>query len=138
MFERDTVFHTTRCQKWRCGRNAFSDTVQKIDYRIDVGDIIRQEDWGRIEGHFEVFVKWTRELQHIEPELVICEGEPVPEIRAQIKYDPTIDTLALGAGEESKGLASLITHLSKSACNLESRSTIVPGDMSKKYIGAIT
>ena len=88
--------------------------------------------------HFEVFVKWTRELQHIEPELVICEGEPVPEIRAQIKYDPTIGTLVLGAREESKGLGSLITYLSKSACNLERPSTIVPGDMSKKYIGAIT
>lgn len=99
---------------------------------------MHQEARERIEVHFEVFAKWMRKRQHIKPELVIRVGETVPEILAQIKNDPKIDILMLGAGVESKGPGPLITHLSKSAGNLPSPLTIVPGDMSKEPIGVIT
>ena len=61
---------------------------EEFNHWIGVGDIMREEARERIEVHFEVFAKWMRDRQGLEPELVIREGEPVPEILSQIKDDP--------------------------------------------------
>ena len=76
---------------------------EEFNHWIGVGDIMREEARERIEVHFEVFAKWMRDRQGLEPELVIREGEPVPEILSQIKDDPEIGILVLGAGIENKG-----------------------------------
>ena len=57
---------------------------------------MREEARERIEAHFEVFAKWMRDKQGVDPDLVIREGEPVPEILAQIREDPEIGVLVLG------------------------------------------
>ena len=41
---------------------------------------MREEARERIHAHFEVFAKWMRDKQGIEPELAIREGDPVPQI----------------------------------------------------------
>lgn len=61
---------------------------EEFNHWIGVGDIMREEARERIEVHFEVFAKWMRDRQGLEPELVIREGEPVPEILSQIKDHP--------------------------------------------------
>lgn len=38
---------------------------------VGVGDIMREEAQERIEVHFEVYAKWMRDRQKVEPELVI-------------------------------------------------------------------
>ena len=53
---------------------------EEFNHWIGVGDIMRAEARERIEVHFEVFAKWMRDRQGLEPELVIREGETVPEI----------------------------------------------------------
>jgi len=111
---------------------------EEFSHWIGVGEVMRDEAKERIEAHFEVFAKWMRDRQGIEPELIIREGEAVPEILAQIREDPEIGVLVLGAGTEKSGPGPLVTQLSKGAGTLPIPITIVPGDMSKEKLEAIT
>ena len=69
---------------------------EEFNHWIGVGDIMREEARDRINAHFEVFAKWMRDRQGVDPELVIREGEPVPEILAQVSEDAEIG--GFGAG----------------------------------------
>jgi nucleotide-binding universal stress UspA family protein len=111
---------------------------EDFNHWIGVGEVMRAEARERIEAHFEVFAKWMRDRQSIEPELVIREGRPVDEIIAQIREDPQIGVLVLGAGTDNKGPGPLVTQLSRNAGGLPVPLTIVPGDLSKEKLEAIT
>ncbi|PHQ98739.1 MAG: universal stress protein [Marinosulfonomonas sp.] len=111
---------------------------EEFNHWIGVGDIMREEARERIEVHYEVFAKWMRDRQGIEPELVIREGEAVTEIMAQVAEHSDIGLLVLGAGSEKKGPGPLITKLMKSVANFPIPITIVPGEMSKERLEAIT
>ena len=113
-------------------------TPDEFQHWIGVGDIMRQEARERIEVHFEVFAKWMRDKQNIAPELVIREGEAVPEILAQIAEDREIGVLVLGAGSENSGPGPLVTQLTKASGTLPVPITIVPGELSKDALEAIT
>jgi len=111
---------------------------EEFNHWIGVSDIMRSEARERIEVHFEVFAKWMRDRQGIDPELVIREGEPIQEILAQVKDDPEIGVLVLGAGTDKKGPGPLVTQLTKNAGSLPIPMTIVPWDLSKERLEAIT
>ena len=110
----------------------------EFNHWIGVSDIMREESRERIKAHFEIFAKWMRDRQGIVPELVIREGEPVPEILAQVREDPEIGILVLGAGSDNKGPGPLVTQLTKNSGTLPIPMTIVPGDLSKDRLKAIT
>ncbi|MCA3438950.1 MAG: universal stress protein [Rhodobacter sp.] len=105
---------------------------------IGVADLMREEARERIVAHFEVFAKWMRDRQGVDPELVIREGDPVTEILAQVREDPAIGVLVLGASQEKSGPGPLVTQLSRNSGNLPVPITIVPGDMSKERLEEIT
>lgn len=105
---------------------------------IGVADLMREEARERIVAHFEVFAKWMRDKQGVDPELVIREGDPVAEILAQVREDPAIGVLVLGASHDKSGPGPLVTQLSKNSGNLPIPITIVPGDMSKERLEEIT
>ena len=111
---------------------------EEFNHWIGVGDLMRAEARERIEVHFEVFAKWMRDRQGVNPSLVIKEGEVVPEILAQISEDPEIGILVLGASTDKKGPGPIVTQLSKNAGSLPIPITIVPGDLSKERLEAIT
>ena len=111
---------------------------EEFNHWIGVGDLMRAEAKERIEVHFEVFAKWMRDRQGINPSLVIKEGEVVPEILAQISEDPEIGILVLGASTDKKGPGPIVTQLSKNAGSLPIPITVVPGDLSKESLEAIT
>lgn len=111
---------------------------EEFNHWIGVADLMRAEARERIQVHFEVFAKWMRDRQNIDPELVIREGEPVSEILAQINDDPEVGVLVLGAGTDKKGPGPLVTQLTKNAGNLPIPITIVPGDLSKEKLAEIT
>jgi len=111
---------------------------EEFNHWIGVGEIMREEARERIHAHFDVFAKWMRDKQSIDPELVIREGEAVPEIMAQVHDDPDIGVLVLGAGTDNKGPGPLVTQLSKNSGSLPIPITIVPGDLSKERLEAIT
>jgi nucleotide-binding universal stress UspA family protein len=111
----------------------------EFNHWIGVSDIMREEARERIEVHFEVFAKWMRDKQGVDPELVIREGVPVDEIIAHISADPDIGVLVLGASaDKKKGPGPLVTQLSRAAGSLPVPITIVTGDLSKERLEAIT
>ncbi|MBY6056297.1 universal stress protein [Leisingera daeponensis] len=110
----------------------------EFNHWIGVGEVMREEARERIHAHFEVFAKWMRDRQNVDPELVIREGEPVPEILDYIEGDAEIGVLVLGAGTGRKGPGPLVTQLTKNSGTLPVPITIVPGDLSKEKLEAIT
>ncbi|WP_460272494.1 universal stress protein [Celeribacter sp. ULVN23_4] len=111
---------------------------EEFNHWIGVADLMREETRERIVAHYEVFAKWMRDRQNVDPELVIREGEAVHEILAQIKEDPSIGVLVLGAGTEKHGPGPLVTAMSKQAGFLPIPMTLVPGEMSKERLEAVT
>ena len=111
---------------------------EEFNHWIGVGDLMREEARERIEAHFEVFAKWMRDKQGVDPELVIREGEAVAEIMGQLQDDPDIGVLVLGAASDNKGPGPLVTQLSRNAGGLPIPITVVPGDLSKERLEAIT
>ncbi len=110
----------------------------EFNHWIGVGDIMREEARERIQAHFEVFAKWMRDKQGVDPELVIREGDPITEILAQVKEDQEIGLLVLGAAVDKKGPGPLVSQMTRSAGTLPIPITVVPGDMSKERLEAIT
>ena len=111
---------------------------EEYQHWMGVGDLMRAEARERIEAHFEVFAKWMRDRQGIDPELVIREGDPVAEILAQVAEDAQIAVLVLGAGTDKSGPGPLVTQLTRSSGTLPVPITLVPGDMSKERLERIT
>ena len=111
---------------------------EEFQHWIGVADIMRQEARERIEAHFEVFAKWMRDKQGIDPKLVIREGEPVTEILGVIRESTEIGILVLGASGEKAGPGPLVTQMTRSAGDLPIPVTIVPGEMSKERLEEIT
>ena len=110
----------------------------EFNHWIGVGNVMREEARERVHAHFEVFAKWMRDKQDVDPELVIREGQALDEIMAQVLEDPEIGVLVLGAGTDKKGPGPLVTQISRSAGSLPIPVTIVPGDLSKEKLEAIT
>lgn len=110
----------------------------EFNHWIGVGNIMREEARERITVHFEVFAKWMRDRQGVDPELVIREGEIVPEIMSQIREDPEIGVLVLGAGSGKSGPGPIITQMMRASSELAVPMTIVPGEMSKDRLEEIT
>ncbi len=111
---------------------------EEYQHWIGVAEIMRAEAREGIEAHFEVFAKWMRDKQGVNPDLVIREGDPVTEILAQVRDDPEIGVLVLGAGTDKSGPGPLVTQMSRNSGSLPIPFTIVPGDMSKERLEAIT
>ncbi|MGB0960402.1 MAG: universal stress protein [Halocynthiibacter sp.] len=111
---------------------------EEFNHWIGVGDLMREEARERIEVHFEVFAKWMRDKQGVDPKLVIREGRAVEEILSHVNEDPEIGVLVLGAGTDKKGPGPLVTEMSRSSGSLPIPLTVVPGDISKERLEAIT
>lgn len=111
---------------------------EEFQHFMGVADLMRAEARERIEAHYEVFAKWMRDRQGVNPELVIREGDPVQEILAVVTDDPEIGILVLGASAEKGGPGPLVTQMSRNAGTLPIPFTIVPGEMSKERLEAIT
>lgn len=111
---------------------------EEYQHWIGVAEIMRAEARERIEAHFEVFAKWMRDRQGVNPELVIREGEPVTEILGLVRADTQIGVLVLGAGTDKSGPGPLVTQMSRNSGSLPVPLTVVPGDMSKERLESIT
>ena len=106
---------------------------------VGVADLMRAEARERIEAHFEVFAKWMRDKQGVNPELVIREGDPVAEILAQVTRGPRDRRPGPWRGHRQvRARARLSRQMSRNSGNLPIPITIVPGDMSKERLESIT
>lgn len=111
---------------------------EEFNHWIGVGDIMREEARERIQAHFEVFAKWMRDKAGIDPTLSIREGELFGEVMNQIREDPEIGVLVLGAGTDKKGPGPLVTQMVKSAASIPIPFTVVPGNLSKEKLEAVS
>ena len=111
---------------------------EEYQHWMGVADLMRAEARERIEAHFEVFAKWMRDRHGVNPELVIREGDPEAEILAQVREDPQVGVLVLGANHEKSGPGPLVTQMSRNSASLPIPITIVPGEMSKERLESIT
>ncbi len=111
---------------------------EEFNHWIGVGEIMREEARDRIHAHFEVFAKWMRDRQNVDPELVIREGQPVQEILKQIEEDSEIGVLVLGASAEKGGPGPIVTALARNFGSLPVPLTIVPGELSKDRLEAVS
>ena len=111
---------------------------EEFNHWIGVGEIMREEARERIHAHFEVFAKWMRDRQNVDPDLVIREGEPVNEILRQLEEDGEVGVLVLGASAEKGGPGPIVTALSRSFGSLPVPLTIVPGELSKERLEAVS
>lgn len=109
-----------------------------IQHGMGVADLMRAEAREQIEARFEVFAKWMRDRPGVAPELVIKEGEPAAVLLEQMQADPEIGIVVLAAATDSNGPGPLISRLMRDISTLPCPITIVPGDMSRERMAAIT
>ncbi|MGZ3215647.1 universal stress protein [Paracoccus sp. T5] len=112
--------------------------ANEIQHGFGVAEVMRAEARERIEAHFEVFAKWMRSRPGIEPDLVIREGDPAEELLAQIADDGEIGVVVLGLSAEKSGQNPVLTRLLRDPTALPCPITLVPGDLSKDRLDAIT
>lgn len=110
----------------------------EFNHWIGVGTIMREEAKERIHAHFEVFAKWMRDKHDVDPRLVIREGNVVDKILERIAQSEEIGVLVLGAASGRGGPGPIITQLMRQSASLSVPMTIVPGEMSKDRLEAIT
>ena len=110
----------------------------EFNHWIGVSDLMREEARERIQAHFDVFAKWMRDSNKIDPDLIIREGEPIKEILGYVTDNPEVGILVLGAGTDNIGPGPLVSQLSKNSGSLPVPITIVPGNLSKEQLEAIT
>ncbi len=111
---------------------------EEINQWLGVREIMREEARERIQAHFEVFAKWMRDRQGVDPTLVIREGEPYDQVLAQIAENREIGVLVLGASADKSGPGPLVTRITKAAAQMRVPITIVPGTLSKEELEAVT
>ncbi|WP_410218223.1 universal stress protein [Paracoccus sp. (in: a-proteobacteria)] len=109
-----------------------------IQHGFGVADVMRAEARERIEAHYEVFAKWMRSRPGVEPELVIREGDPAEELLAQISEDGEIGIVVLGLASDKSGQNPILTRFLRDPSVLPCPITLVPGDLSKERLEAIT
>nr|WP_111302017.1 universal stress protein [Paracoccus saliphilus] len=112
--------------------------ADEIQHGFGVAEVMRAEARERIEAHYEVFAKWMRSRPGIEPELVIREGDPAEELLAQIAEDGEIGVVALGLSADKGGQNPILTRLLRDPTALPCPITLVPGDLPKERLDAIT
>lgn len=112
--------------------------TEDIQHGFGVADVMRAEARERIEAHYEVFAKWMRTRPKIEPELVIREGDPAEELLKLLSEDPEIGIVALGVSSDKSAKNPVLTRLLRDVALLPCPITIVPGDISKERLEAIT
>ncbi|WBU64234.1 universal stress protein [Paracoccus aerodenitrificans] len=109
-----------------------------IQHGIGVADLMRQEAEDRITSQYQLFARWMRDSQGVDPELVIREGDPTAQIRAQMEGDPEIGVLVLGASTGSGGPGPIVSRLLRELSSLPCPVTLIPGDLSRERLEAIS
>lgn len=99
---------------------------------------MRQEAEDRITAQYQLFARWMRDSQGVDPELVIREGEPSVQLLHHLGSDPDIGVLVLGASPGKDGPGPLISRLLRDLSGLPVPVTLIPGDLSRDRLEAIS
>lgn len=107
---------------------------QEFQHWMGVRDVQREEETTKAKAMFRLFRRklGNADLESVECDERIREGNMTDEIAAEIEEDEDIAILILGAATDSKGPGPLVQTLAagKAAGTFPVPITIVPGDMS--------
>lgn len=109
-----------------------------IQHGIGVAELMRQEAEDRITSQYQIFARWMRDSQGVDPELVIREGDPAAQLLAHIASDAEIGVLVLGASAGKDGPGPLVSRLMRDVGGLPLPITLIPGDMSRDRLEVIS
>ena len=109
-----------------------------IQHGIGVAELMRQEAEDRITSQYQIFARWMRDSQGVDPELVIREGDPAAQIQAQMEADAEIGVLVLGAATGKGGPSPIVTRLLRDLSALPCPVTLIPGDIPRERLEAIS
>jgi len=110
---------------------------EEFQHWLGVGDLMRHEAREAAEQRFHEVAGPVQENVGIVPEFVIREGEAVEQVLAQIKEDPEVGVLVLGAGVDN-GPGPLVSYLvGKMAGSMSVPVTVVPGALSREQVIAL-
>jgi len=112
---------------------------EEFQHWIGVAEQMKFEAKERIKENFKKFAEIIKNEEGIIPELVIREGEKVTQVLEQVKEDPEVGIIVLGAGISTEGPGPLVTQLvARQGGSLPVPVTIVPGSLSKEAIIAVS
>ena len=112
---------------------------EEFQHWIGVAEQMKFEAKERIKENFKKFAEIIKYEEGIIPELVIREGEKVTQVLEQVKEDPEVGIIVLGAGISTEGPGPLVTQLvARQGGSLPVPVTIVPGSLSKEAIIAVS
>ena len=110
----------------------------EFQHWIGVAEVMREEAREAAEARFQELAGRVQDSTGITPEFVIREGVTADEVLAQIKDDPEIGLLVLGAGTGSEGPGPLVTAMAgRLAGKMPVPVTVVPGAMTREEIIAV-
>lgn len=111
---------------------------EEFQHWIGVGEVMRAEARETAEERLTTLAEDIRGVSGVLPEFVIREGVARDEVLAQIKEDPEIGVLVLGASTEGDGPGPLVSALTgRLVGELTVPITVVPGAMSPERIDAV-
>ena len=111
---------------------------EEFQHWIGVGEVMRAEARQVAEERLTTLASEVRELSGVLPEFVIREGHAREEVLDQIREDPEIGVLVLGAGTSGDGPGPLVSSLvGRMSGELTVPVTVVPGGMTLEQIDAV-
>ncbi|MDO5630857.1 MAG: universal stress protein [Paracoccus sp. (in: a-proteobacteria)] len=110
----------------------------EIQHGFGVADVMRAEAMERIQAHFDVYAKWMRDKKNVEPELVVREGDPADQLIAYLSEDSEIGVIVLGMASEKGAQNPVVSRLLRDVGMLSAPITLVPGDLDKDRLEAIS
>ena len=112
---------------------------EEFQHWIGVAEQMKFEAKERIKENFKKFAEIIKNEEGIIPELIIREGEKVTQVLEQVKEDPEVGIIVLGAGISTEGPGPLVTQLvARQGGSLPVPVTIVPGSLTKEAIIAVS
>lgn len=111
---------------------------EEFQHWIGVGEVMRAEARETAEARLTQLAGEVKALSGVLPEFVIREGVARDEVLAQIREDPEIGILVLGANASGDGPGPLVSALAgRMSSTMTVPVTVVPGSMSMERIDAI-
>ena len=111
---------------------------EEFQHWVGVGEVMRAEAQEAAELRLATLSQEVEKLAGVLPEFVIREGVARDEILAQIKDDPEVGVLVLGAGDSNDGPGPLVTALAgRMSGAMSVPVTIVSGNLTVDQIDAV-
>lgn len=111
---------------------------EEFQHWIGVQNVMREEARQEAEERLESLADEVRTLSGVIPEFAIREGEKREEVLAQLRDDPDIGLLVLGAGVDTEGPGPLVQAMTnKYVAKLRVPVTVVPGNLTLEEIDAV-